>query len=162
MAGFDNYKAQLQRVYVTWSRAGQPMAVSTMAGPLITSCVDGGSWSGDSNWNNEIRRARAMMEHWLSVSPFLIVHDADHDEPWLTLGFRELEPPATAQRPLRVFAYGDLPPLDELFRTYGVSWEHPEWRFREKEPPSEEELEAMRRALEGVTRRILGPPSDEK
>jgi hypothetical protein len=57
IAGFENYQAQLQRVYVTWSRGGRPTAISTLAGPLITSCVDAGPWNGDNNWNNEIRRA---------------------------------------------------------------------------------------------------------
>jgi hypothetical protein len=90
--------------------AGTPTAVSRMAGPLITSCVDAGPWNGDNNWNNEIQRARAMMEHWLSVSRFLVVHNADDEQPWLTLGFRELEPPAGTARPLRVFAYGEAPP----------------------------------------------------
>lgn len=141
-AGFANYQAQLQRVYVTWNRDGRPTAISTLAGPVITSWVDAGPWNGD-HWGNALRRARAMMEHWLSVSPFLIVHDADHDEPWVSLGFRELEPPPTVQRPLRIFAYGDLPPLDELFRAYRLSWEHPDWRFREPEPPSPEARAAV-------------------
>jgi hypothetical protein len=160
IAGFENYQAQLQRVYVTWSRDGRPTAISTLAGSLITSCVDAGPWNGDNNWNNEIRRARAMMEHWLSVSPFLVVHDADYEQPWLELGFRELEPPADAVRPLRVFAYGEPPPLEPLFRVYGVSWEHPEWRFKDPEPPSEEAMDAMRRVLEAVERR-RHPPAEE-
>lgn len=161
LAGFDNYQAQLVRVYVTWSRSsGRPTAASTLVGPIITSCVDGWAWAGDT-WANAVRRARAMMEHWLSVSPFLVVHDADHEEPWLELGFRELEPPASAQRPLRVFAYGDPPPFDELFRFHGVSWEHPDWRFMERKPPSDEELAREREALEKVWGDLL-PPLDEE
>lgn len=137
MAAFENYEAQLQRVYVTWSRySGRPTAASTLAGPIITSLVDGWAWNGD-NWSNAVRRARAMMEHWLSVSPFLVVHDADDEEPWVSLGFREVESPAAIVRPLRVFVYGEPPPLDEFFRARGLLWGLSEWRFGRPSTPEE-------------------------
>lgn len=158
---FENYPAQLQRVYVTWGRDQRPTAVSSLAGPVITGWVDAAIENGD-HWGNAMLRARAMMEHWLSVSPFLIAHDAFHDQPWLSLGFRELEPPSDTQHPLRVFAYGDLPSLDDLFRAHRLSWEHPEWRLRDPKPPDPETLEAMRKAIEGMTRLLRLPPPDEK
>lgn len=160
-AAFANYSARLQRVYVTWSRDGNPTAIRSLAGPVITGWVDAAYEEGD-HWGNVMRRARAMMEHLLSVSPFLIAHDAFHDEPWVSLGFRELEPPPTTQRPLRVFAYGDLPPLDELFRAHRLLWEHPEWRFRKPDPPDPEMLEAMRKAMEAVGRLRFKPPADKE
>lgn len=156
-AAFANYQAQLQRVYVTWGREGRPTAVSVLAGPVITGYLDAGIWRGD-HYANALRRARAMMESWLSVSPYLIVHDADNEDPWIDLGFRELEPPATTQRPLRIFAYGELPNLDDLFRARRLSWEHPEWRSKDPPPPSPE----ARAILESLARRILGPPPDEE
>jgi hypothetical protein len=60
-----------------------------------------------------------MMEHWLSISPFLVVHDTDYEQPWLELGFRELEPPADVDG-LKVPASGGLVKGgDQVFKAHG-------------------------------------------
>ncbi|NWF79363.1 MAG: hypothetical protein HXY37_04845 [Chloroflexi bacterium] len=151
-AAFENYPALLYRVFVTWSRDSAPTSISVLAGPVITAWVDV-ALAGSGSWGNAVQRARTMFDYWLCVSPFLLVHDAFDEELWLSLGFRELEPPPTAQRPLRVFAYGDLPPLDELFRAYGLSWEKPERGCHEPLPPSPE----MREAIDSLSRQLSSP-----